>query len=71
MAIGRGVNMGAALATGFLGLATIVGLSVGLGIEGNKSAVRNKELDDLKSQIQTVEDITNDINVRPPNGFIN
>lgn len=71
MAIGRGVSMSTAIIGGALGLATIAGLAVGLGIEGSKSSVRTRELDDLKSQIQTVEDITKDINVRPPNGFIN
>lgn len=71
MAIGKGVSMATALTSGLLGLAAIVGLSVGLGIEGRTSSLRDRELDDLKSQIKTVEDITEDINVRPPNGFIN
>lgn len=71
MAVGRGVSMSTAIVTGFLSLATVVGLSVGLGIEGNKSTLRDTELDRLRREIKTVEDITKDINVTPPNGFIN
>lgn len=71
MAVGRGVSMSTAIVTGFLSLATLVGLSVGLGIEGNKSTLRDTELDRLRREIKTVEDITKDINVTPPNGFIN
>lgn len=71
MAVGRGVSMSTAIVTGFLSLATVIGLSVGLGIEGNKSTLRDTELDRLRREIKTVEDITKDINVTPPNGFIN
>lgn len=71
MAVGRGVSMGTAMVTGFLSLAAVVGLSVGLGIEGNKSTLRDTELNRLRREIKTVEDITKDINVTPPNGFIN
>ncbi|BAK56024.1 hypothetical protein SFBM_0245 [Candidatus Arthromitus sp. SFB-mouse-Japan] len=71
MAVGRGVSMSTAIVTGFLSLATVVGFSVGLGIEGNKSTLRDTELDRLRREIKTVEDITKDINVTPPNGFIN
>ncbi len=71
LAVGRGVSMSTAIVTGFLSLATVVGLSVGLGIEGNKSTLRDTELDRLRREIKTVEDITKDINVTPPNGFIN
>ncbi|EIA22454.1 hypothetical protein SFBSU_003G69 [Candidatus Arthromitus sp. SFB-mouse-SU] len=71
MAVGRGVSMSTAIVTGFLSLATVVGFSVGLGIEGNKSTLRDTELNRLRREIKTVEDITKDINVTPPNGFIN
>lgn len=71
MAVGRGVSMGTAIGVGLLSLATLVGLSVGLGIEGNKSTLRDTELNRLRREIKTVEDITKDINVTPPNGFIN
>lgn len=71
LAVGRGVSMSTAIVTGFLSLATVIGLSVGLGIEGNKSTLRDTELDRLRREIKTVEDITKDINVTPPNGFIN
>ncbi|EGX27949.1 hypothetical protein SFBNYU_015060 [Candidatus Arthromitus sp. SFB-mouse-NYU] len=71
LAVGRGVSMSTAIVTGFLSLATVVGFSVGLGIEGNKSTLRDTELNRLRREIKTVEDITKDINVTPPNGFIN
>ncbi len=71
LAVGRGVSMGTAIGVGLLSLATVVGLSVGLGIEGNKSTLRDTELNRLRREIKTVEDITKDINVTPPNGFIN
>ncbi len=69
LAVGRGVSMGTAIGVGLLSIATVVGLSV--GIEGNKSTLRDTELNRLRREIKTVEDITKDINVTPPNGFIN
>lgn len=69
--VGRGVSMSTVIFGGLLGTAAIVGLGVGLGIEGSKSTLRDTELNSLKRQIKIVEDITQDINVRPPNGFIN
>ncbi|WP_044035474.1 hypothetical protein [Candidatus Arthromitus sp. SFB-rat-Yit] len=69
--LGKGISMSTVVTSILLGTTAIVGLSVGLGIENNKSALRDSELDDLKRQIKIVEDITKDINVRPPNGFIN
>lgn len=71
LAVGRGVGMGKVIGAGLLSLAAVVGLSVGLGIEGNKSTLRDTELNRLRREIKTVEDITKDINVTPPNGFIN
>lgn len=69
--LGRGIGMTTVVTGVLLGTAAIVGLSAGLGIEGRKSALRDEELTSLKRQIKIVEDITEDINVRPPNGFIN
>lgn len=41
---GNGVGLGKVLLGGTLGLATVIGLSVGLGIEGSKRAVYDSRI---------------------------
>lgn len=70
---GNGVGLGKALLGGTLGLATVIGLSVGLGIEGSKRAVYDSIIEDLKDELRTNRLIADDINIDPPGGkgFIN
>ncbi len=70
---GNGVGFGKVLLGGTLGLATVIGLSVGLGIEGSKRAVYDSKIEDLKDELRTNRLIADDINIDPPDGkgFIN
>ncbi|OAT87500.1 hypothetical protein [Candidatus Arthromitus sp. SFB-turkey] len=70
---GNGVGLGKVLLGGTLGLATVIGLSVGLGIEGSKKAVYDEKIEILKDELRTSRLIADDINIDPPGGkgFIN
>lgn len=70
---GNGVGLGKVLLGGTLGLATVIGLSVGLGIEGSKRAVYDSKIDQLKDELRINRLIADDINIDPPDGkgFIN
>lgn len=70
---GNGIGVGKIILGGTLGLATVIGLSVGLGIEGSKRAVYDSKIEDLKDELRTNRLIADDINIDPPDGkgFIN
>lgn len=69
---GNGVGVGKAILGAALATTAVIGLGVGLGIEGSKLTRTNQKLSTLQSEINTNNKITEEINVRPPSGgFIN
>lgn len=68
---GNGIGLGKVILGATVFSTAMIGLGVGLGIESNKNAVRTNELNKLKEDIKVTEQITNDINIKPPSGFIN
>ena len=71
MATGRGVSLGKTVLAGLLGVSAIAGLSIGISVQSQDASRLNSRINDLRSEIDTVNKITEDINVTPPKGFIN
>lgn len=73
MAMGRGVTMWKILAGGIAGVTLVTGLAAGLAVEDTKRGLYESRLSDLRSELKTAKQVTNQINVIPPNekGFIN
>ena len=68
---GNGMSLGKSLAAAAITLTAVIGLGVGLGVEGSKLSSTNSKLDDLKAQIELNKKIQSDINITPRSGFIN
>lgn len=73
MAMGRGVPMWKVLVGGIAGVTLVTGLAAGLAVEDTKRGLYESRLSDLRSELKTAKQVTNQINVIPPNekGFIN
>lgn len=69
--LGKGVKMSWAIFGGAATVLAAAGLATGIGIEANKDSLRNQRISDLNENIRLADEITQDINVRPPSGFIN
>ncbi len=68
---GSGVGVGKVIAGAVLGLGAIAGFATGIGILGSDLTVKNSKISTLQKDINTNNKITEEININPPNGFIN
>lgn len=68
---GSGVGVGKVIAGAVLGLGAIAGLATGLGVVGSELTAKNSKISNLQDEIDTNYRITKDVNIDPPNGFIN
>lgn len=69
--LGTGVKMNTVLLGSIITVLGVAGLATGIGIEANKTAIKNQRISDLNKDIDLTNKVTDEINVNPPSGFIN